>query len=155
VIQNCIVVKVKLGKTISTAHALLHNQHVGFVMANPVQLIHATVMKLVAYRITTLVILFIALVIQDIIAVLQIMTLGSPTLSDVNAIQIFIAAHNKLGDKTQKTAHLAIQTLSVAMNSTIGKTTTANALAPKNAALMMTTIPTQSSVPVIVKRNAV
>ncbi len=45
-----------------------------------------------------------------------------------------------------KTAHLAIQNLSVAINSTIGKTTTAIALAPKNAALMMTTIPTQSSV---------
>ena len=44
VIQNCIVAKVKLGKTISTAHALLHNQHVAFAMANPVQLIHATVM---------------------------------------------------------------------------------------------------------------
>jgi hypothetical protein len=94
-------------------------------------------------------------VIQDIIAVLQIMTLGSLTLSDVNAIQIFIAAHNKLGEKTQKIAHLAIQNLSVAMNSSIQKTTTAIALAPKNAALMMTTIPTQSSVLVIAIRNAV
>jgi ABC-type phosphate transport system permease subunit len=70
--------------------------------------IHATVIKFAAKGIITLVILIIALAIQESTAVLPEETLGSPTLSDVSATQNSIAAHVKLGERTQ-IAHLAIQ----------------------------------------------
>jgi hypothetical protein len=115
---------------------------------------NATVIHFVAKEITTLAILFIALAILESTAVLPTMTLGSLTLSDATATQISIAAHNKLGEKTQ-IAHLATPKKSVAMRNFTGKTTTAFAIAPKNAAQGMTTIITQNSVCATVILNAV
>ena len=106
---------------------------------------NATAIHFVAKEITTLVILFTALVILESTVVLPTMTLGSLILSDVNATKMSIAVHNKLGEKTQ-IARLATPKKSVAMRNSIGKTTTAFAIAPKNAALVMTTIITQNSV---------
>jgi hypothetical protein len=82
------------------------------------------------------------------------MTLGSPILLDATATQITIAAHNKLGEKTQ-IAHLATPKKSVAMRNFTGKTTIAFVKAPKNAALVMTTIATQNSVCASAIKNAV
>lgn len=82
------------------------------------------------------------------------MTLGSPILLDATVTQISIAALNKLGEKTQ-IAHLAIQNMNVATRNFIGKTTTAFVKAPKNAALVMTTIAIQNSVCASAIKNAV
>lgn len=70
--------------------------------------IHATVIKFAAKGIITLVILIIALAIQESTAVLPKEIIGSKTLSDVHVTQNSIAAQVKLGERTH-IAHLAIQ----------------------------------------------
>lgn len=115
---------------------------------------NATVIHFAAKEITTLVIHFIAFAIQESIAVLPMETLGSPILSDANATQMSIAAHYKLGEKMYF-AHLATQCMNVAMKNSSGKTITAFAIAPKNAALVMTIIVTQNTVCATAKMNAV